>query len=617
MHLGDVVLVNDLTTGGEGNALSAEMGKELKGMIDGITAEHIKLSDIIQCDSKWSAADNITFSKNELLLSIGGGAMFKVHSSSSSTKTTALVITDTFVANTTHTINAIVEEGTQSRQFVFRDANNTAVVTPSLTINETPISNGCNLLTISFNSTTAYSYIKCTMTYSATGSKLISAVCWKDNKTIDCTRLQNELLPYYNNGLKGECDVLLSKGFTSFEMSGCTAFGGNMSQSILSTLSPWKIVRDSATQGTASMRWHFTLDTNHANLQISMLMEDDGTLALTGNNPAVYLDGTNTKYSLVKYFYKDFGGGLYALVLNFGAVPAGNYNMLMLTGNKVANRAFFCLTVTDNDIVLFNEEYFPQICRSNKLAVNQEYNIAYLLRNAKICVYGASIDATGGYWERVANELGVELLNLSTGGGTTTWRRNYTASSTDITRVTKAWSCTKQEKEAMLTSLGVDPTGKDQADINIAYDVSVLGNLDADLFVLGVLGGNDDTYTNAYTLPEDDNYPDDYPRESVYGAIKYVLDILYAQKPTAKVIIMGSHNLYQSSRKAADRCFQRLAEDFGIPYLKWSQYFNLNNVNHLEYCSDDRPHWKSAKTMRVTKTILKLLADIKPYLTEP
>lgn len=30
VHLGDVVLVNDLTTGGEGNALSAEMGKEIK-----------------------------------------------------------------------------------------------------------------------------------------------------------------------------------------------------------------------------------------------------------------------------------------------------------------------------------------------------------------------------------------------------------------------------------------------------------------------------------------------------------------------------------------------------------------------------------------------------------
>ena len=37
VHLGDVVLVNDLTTGGEGNALSAEMGKNLKGIIDSKT----------------------------------------------------------------------------------------------------------------------------------------------------------------------------------------------------------------------------------------------------------------------------------------------------------------------------------------------------------------------------------------------------------------------------------------------------------------------------------------------------------------------------------------------------------------------------------------------------
>ena len=38
VSLGDVVLVNDLTTGGEGNALSAEMGKELKVMVDNIDA---------------------------------------------------------------------------------------------------------------------------------------------------------------------------------------------------------------------------------------------------------------------------------------------------------------------------------------------------------------------------------------------------------------------------------------------------------------------------------------------------------------------------------------------------------------------------------------------------
>ena len=37
VSLGDVVLVNDLTTGGEGNALSAEMGKTLKGLIDSKT----------------------------------------------------------------------------------------------------------------------------------------------------------------------------------------------------------------------------------------------------------------------------------------------------------------------------------------------------------------------------------------------------------------------------------------------------------------------------------------------------------------------------------------------------------------------------------------------------
>lgn len=47
VDLGEVVLVNDLTTGGEMNALSAEMGKELKGMIDNVGIKHGTFADAL------------------------------------------------------------------------------------------------------------------------------------------------------------------------------------------------------------------------------------------------------------------------------------------------------------------------------------------------------------------------------------------------------------------------------------------------------------------------------------------------------------------------------------------------------------------------------------------
>lgn len=47
VSLGEVVLVNDLTTGGEGNALSAEQGKVLKGMIDNVGIKHGAFADAL------------------------------------------------------------------------------------------------------------------------------------------------------------------------------------------------------------------------------------------------------------------------------------------------------------------------------------------------------------------------------------------------------------------------------------------------------------------------------------------------------------------------------------------------------------------------------------------
>ena len=68
-----------------------------------------------------------------------------------------------------------------------------------------------------------------------------------------------------------------------------------------------------------------------------------------------------------------------------------------------------------------------------------------------------------------------------------------------------------------------------------------------------------------------------------------------------------------------------VAENFGIPYIGWSQYFNINSVNnstadgHSPEYTRDGTHWRSdgSYTDRVVQTILKVLQDIKPYMTNP
>jgi hypothetical protein len=167
----------------------------------------------------------------------------------------------------------------------------------------------------------------------------------------------------------------------------------------------------------------------------------------------------------------------------------------------------------------------------NAIDLNRSYltNNPFTQTFRKICLYGTSIEATN-YFDSVAVAFGLKkgetYLNFGNGGGGITWNPSN-ANFTD-THVKKAFSCTLAEKEDALTSRGIDPATVPSADMNTCYDISVLQNLDADLFIFGTYGINDRDISGW------DSESSEFDRTTIFGAYNYVIDKLLTAKPMLK-----------------------------------------------------------------------------------
>lgn len=623
-------IINDLVTGGADKALSAQQGVVLDEKISDAVPDYVKIADIVGDESKWAENTNtIAPIKEQTLVRAGVGSLFRLVTSSGGTKTTIVTITKDSSTVAKNNIFAIIANPSSnevaSLSYTFYNTGGSSVTTPSsvaYTVTQIGETNYA-LLHVTWTSTSLYGKVKVTVTYTSTGGQFVSAVCLLPGKKVfSVEALTKEIEDtLMNRNLKGEFDTFSLDALTYSSLDNAAESGWNtaLESDVKEIVNPARMVYDTANSGGVTTRWYFTLGKAFTNLQVSVLLQDDGSINIARVDQLVLKNidtDATTYYSRIQF--KQISTNLYYLVVSFGAQAAGNYRFVWPTGNKLASRRWFNFTVTDNSMVFVDEGYLRQtVKRLNQLSIEREYRIGYLYRGKKICVYGASIDAQGGYWNKVATALAANVSNLAQGGGIVTWQSDFGSSSAEIGRIEKAWACTLAEKQAKLTEKGVDYTTVDTSEMNYAYDKSVLENLDADLYVIGVVGGNDQVYSEAYLLPEDNGYPTANPRNTVYGAISHVLNALYAEKPTAKVILMGSHELYHTHRRRCERCIQRVAEEFGIPYAKWSQYFNLNNTNHLEYCNDDQPHWNTSKSGRVAEAILKILENIKPYMTNP
>ena len=136
--------------------------------------------------------------------------------------------------------------------------------------------------------------------------------------------------------------------------------------------------------------------------------------------------------------------------------------------------------------------------------------------------------------------------------------------------------------EAALAAAGYDPSTIPTDDLNTSYDVCLLQNLDADLFIIGTYGINDRTYEDAFVVSEERAMD----RTTIYGAYNYVLDKLYTAKPTAKVIILGQHLFTWENTEKVNEIQQKVAARWGIPFADWGHRMSINSITKSTYTSD-------------------------------
>lgn len=211
----------------------------------------------------------------------------------------------------------------------------------------------------------------------------------------------------------------------------------------------------------------------------------------------------------------------------------------------------------------------------------------------KICVYGTSIEATD-YFQIVADyyglKKGVGYMLFGQGGGTTTFNPELdkTMDTVGRTHITKYFSCTRAEQEQVANEVGIPI--EDLA--TSTYDLTLLPNIDADLFIFGTYGINDGV--DAYEIG------DEMDVKTTYGAYNFILDKLFEAKPNAKVIILGQHQLYVWTHAAgpANEVQRKVAAKWGIPFLDWGYKLGFNAKNARYYAGDgEHPNDNGRKAM--------------------
>lgn len=231
----------------------------------------------------------------------------------------------------------------------------------------------------------------------------------------------------------------------------------------------------------------------------------------------------------------------------------------------------------DSEYVLENDPVFTDLRlqdKVNNLGLNTSiktlkssfYEIEKKQEKKKWVLAGSSIENTG-YLSEVAKIFKAELLDYSVSGAGTIWTDDPVVGA-NIWNIPvtaspeKAFSATHAEKIAYLSANGYtasDPTSM----LKSSYDTSFMSNLDADVFMIGTLGGNDRKIPANYEISEARNRD----RTCIYGALNYVLEKLFTAKPDAKVILFGQHHFMQTGREEANESQKQVGKTWCMPFL--------------------------------------------------
>lgn len=214
--------------------------------------------------------------------------------------------------------------------------------------------------------------------------------------------------------------------------------------------------------------------------------------------------------------------------------------------------------------------------------VGSQQQVSSSLR--KLCLYGTSIEALN-YIAYTGQLLGlypnVGYFNYGNGGGGIIFNPTRDYSEREI-HLKKCFSCTKAEKIAALEAIGVDPATVSETDLNTSYDQCLLGNLDADLYIIGTYGINDGGQPDAFVVSEER----EFDRLTIYGAYNYVLRALYDAKPSARVLILGQHIFTWANTREINDIQKQVAEKWGIPFADWGNKMALNEITKTTYTGD-------------------------------
>lgn len=271
------------------------------------------------------------------------------------------------------------------------------------------------------------------------------------------------------------------------------------------------------------------------------------------------------------------------------------------------------IQIKDGALLLNNKELASA-------SVNNTFN--------KIVVLGTSIEVTpssdSSWPKQLATSLGLNyyyntnnvkkgVVSYAKGGGQLCWFGNdypmYYGADVDVNvydgAILNGFSITQQERESAIEyysdterwTINGNYVGLKSDDItqaennhyeNFCYDNSLLGNLDADLFIFGTTGINDRpstrlTFTDANgntcktsTIRNDGLY--NFDRRTIFGAYNYVLRALYRANPSANVVILGQHTRQWADQNIVNDLQMSVADFWRIPFANWGTHLPLNGT---------------------------------------
>lgn len=335
---------------------------------------------------------------------------------------------------------------------------------------------------------------------------------------------------------------------------------------------------------------------------------------------------------------ESIGDNLYKINACAKMQQTADCTALVLGFNKVHNTQDFffkyyapCYHISDifyNDIVLLKEinGVDKRVINQSVYATNQvksaSFYIDSLFRGKKVTLFGSSIEYSN-YFAKVAEVFEMNYVNEGLGGSNICFADNTVDAgiiyNNMVTNARLAFSCTQAEKEAYCNPKGITLI---QADLDVCYDNSLLGNLDSDYFIFGTYGINDRKSgdTRAYII---DKVNRKYDRTTIYGAYCYVLRKLFEAKPDAKVIILGQHTFGIGQWLGMDRVHEiqrEVAKDWKLRFFDMAYHLGMSteviniggidtSVNAKIYTTDGA-HLTDSGKLAIANYLIRALTSI-------